>query len=173
MGQARLGQDGNALPNLARRGLPTEVSHAVAGLAPLVGQVAASALSARNAARLLEVVREALVEDAVTRAMQARGRNAEAGTSTADQGLRTDLRRWWDGLEGVLTAAPVPLGEPRLQRAAESWAQTIRDSRRQRDGGLVRAGAALRNRPGDPTGRRLRGGRGRTARGSGGARAGR
>ncbi|HET9654121.1 MAG TPA: toxin glutamine deamidase domain-containing protein, partial [Kineosporiaceae bacterium] len=133
LGQDRLGRDSNALPHLAMRGLPADVGHALAGLAPLVGQVVASGVSASSAARLLEGAREALIADAVTRAVQARGRNTAAGTSAAADGLRTDLRRWWNGLEGVLTdSRPVPPGaRPGLQQAAQSWARTIEDSRRQ------------------------------------------
>jgi hypothetical protein len=118
------------------RGLPGELGYAVNGLAPLVNQVVASGLPVESAARLLEVMREALVDTALARVepgavASGRSEQGSGAVRTAEE-LRAELTRRWNegpGMAGL--ADPGPWTDTLVAARAAS------DLLRSRDGGVA------------------------------------
>jgi hypothetical protein len=105
-------------PQSQVRGLPAELGRAVDGLAPLAQRVVVSGLPVQIAVRLLERMRDTLVDVALTQPAQAgAGSSSGAAAHGADQ-LRAELIRRWDGGPGVVPGmAPVP------------WTSTLAEAR--------------------------------------------
>ncbi|HET9655946.1 MAG TPA: toxin glutamine deamidase domain-containing protein, partial [Kineosporiaceae bacterium] len=105
-------------PQPAVRGLPAELGHALNGLAPVAQQVVVSGLPVEVSVRLLDRLRDSLVDVAVAQWAPGTAVPTPGETASPADRLRAELIRRWDNGPGV-----VPGMGP------GSWAGTLAEAR--------------------------------------------